>query len=151
VKVRGNLLAFDDPNGRGQLGVQGGEPVHWIHSELGWRIEVGGLAGGMDPRVGSTRSVNPDWFLGDFLKGGFQAFLNSVATGLNLPPRKSKSVIGDRQLEAHKVFFSEIAPIGKDVKSRGREGGDKEAGGVGRPALSKAKEAALVGLPLEYL
>ena len=71
------------------------------------------LAGGMDAGVGASRSMDPQGLLGNFGKGPFQAPLDGVSIGLELPAAERTSVVSNGQFKAHTQFFAEFPSLGK--------------------------------------
>ncbi len=49
--------------------------------------------------------MNAQGLLGNFGQGGFQALLDGVGIGLELPATERVSVVGDSQFEAHGQFL----------------------------------------------
>ncbi len=121
MKVIRHFPAFQNPDSGWELGVKSGDPVDRVHGELIRRVKVSDLAGGMDACVGASRSMDPQGLLGNFGKGTFQAPLDGVSIGLELPAAERASVVSNGQFKAHTQFFAKFSSIGK-AALRAKEG-----------------------------
>jgi len=100
VERRRDLLATEDPDGVGK------ESVDREHELVGgdgaWKVDVGRLAGSVDPSVGAARAGHRDGFLaGHPLQGELQLPLDRAAAQLPLPASERSPEVGNDELEAH--------------------------------------------------
>ena len=101
MKLGSNLLTRHNADLGRELGVERGNPVEGIHREAVGCFEVGHLSEGMNPGIGTTGTVEPDWLASNLSKGGLEPFLNGVSIWLDLPSGKGGSVVGDGDFEVH--------------------------------------------------
>ena len=59
----------------------------------------------VDAGIGTARSVESEWFLGDDGEGVFDLFLDGVAIGLDLPAAEGSAVVGDGEFESHRKIL----------------------------------------------
>ena len=108
MEIRGDFLATDDADGGGKFGVERGNPVEGVHGEMVRSVEVGDLALGMDSGISAAGTVKAEWLFGDDFEGVFDAFLDGVAIGLDLPTGVGGAVVGDGEFEAHDALPAEV-------------------------------------------
>ena len=103
VEIARDFLAFYDADGGRQLGVERGNPVEGVHGEMARGVEMSDLAESVDSGIGAAGSVEAKGLFGDDGEGFFNALLDGVGIGLNLPTGVGSAVVGDGEFEAHGV------------------------------------------------